>query len=475
MSTTRLMPLILLGALAIGAGSAANAQDIDDLQFFAPAEITSYGGDYPPQREGWFGSVDWVRTSITAPDVTDIGANGGSAIVVSGELGGDFPLTFPDILPSFFPTQRGRTETNTINTSPFDGDFTNGTRIEWGHVDGHWGWMCGMNLINPQTNDIVAGDVDVVFLDSYALQPFVDLETGLLSYRPVGYLDGFINTTRVDVDEAAVDDTSFDILIPASVFRIAYGRNFDGNMDGVIDPTNPDDQLPAVFKDLDDLYRLPVVFEEIRVRNVVEVNTYELMPFYRFDQFHNGGNLELSLGLRFTRFEERFVVQGWGGILDDSNWNTKANNNIVGPQLMARWSKRLGRFNLSAQGRGFLGFNFQNVKQVATLASSLDDAVVPNSTTSRPVNFPAILNASTFNHGLHTEELAPAVELRAEVSYTVTKAIALKGGWTGTWQDGLARPSNMVSYQLPTMGILENNNRQSIFMNGITLGVEINR
>ncbi|CAK9068217.1 Uncharacterized protein SCF082_LOCUS34396 [Durusdinium trenchii] len=472
MSTTRLMPLMLLGALLLGVCSPANAQDIDDLQLFAPAEITSYGSDYPPQRQGWFGSVDWIRTSITAPDVTDIGANGASAFVVSGELGGDFPPTFPtQILPSFFPTERGRIETNTINTSPFSGDFTNGTRIEWGHVDGHWGWMCGMNLINPQTNEIVAGDVDVVFLDTYVLQPFVDLETGLLSFHPVGYLDGFINTTSLDT----VDDTSFDILLPGSIFGPAFGRYFDGNLDGVIDPTNIADELPATFKDLDDLYRLPVTFESIKVRNVVEVNTYELMPFYRFDQFHKGGNLEVGVGLRFTRFEERFVVQGWGGILDDSNWNTKANNNIVGPQIMARWSKRVGRFNFAAQGRGVLGFNFQNVRQVGTLASFLDDAVPPAETTSRPNNLPAILNASTFNHGFHTEELAPSVELRAEVSYTVTKAFALKGGWTGSWQDGLARPSNMISYRMPTMGILGENNRQSVFMNGITLGVEMNR
>lgn len=471
MSQNRLMPLILLVAFALGGVPVARAQDIDDLQFFAPAEITSYGGGYPRQRQGWFGSVDWMRMSITAPDVTDIGAPGGNAIVVSGEFGGDFPLTFPDVLPDFFPTQRGRVETNTVNTSPWTGDFTNGTRVEWGYVEDHWGILCGLNLMTPQTHDIVAGDVDVVFLDTYFLTPFVDLETGLLSFRPVGFLDGFINTTELDT----VDDTSFDILLPGGIFGTAYGRYFDGNGDGVVDPTDINDVLPATFKDLDDLYRLPVTFEEIRVRNVVEMNTYELMPFYRFDQLQDGSNVEVSVGARFTRFEERFVFQGWGGILDDSNWNTKANNNIVGPQFMARWSKRLGRFNLSAEGRGFMGFNFQDVRQSGTIASFLDDAVPPAATTSRPNNLPAILNATTFKHGTHDDQLAPAVELRAEVSYTVTKAIELSAGWTGMWQDGLARPSSMVNYTLPTMGIISGQNNQDIFVNGITLGVEVNR
>jgi len=466
MSTNRLMSWILLGALFFGGSSAASAQDnIDDLQFFAPAEITSYGGGYPRQRQGWFGSIDWTNQTISAPEVTDIGTPGGTIIVPSGELGGGFPTSFPDVLPPFFPTERGRLQTNTINTSKFDGDFTNGTRIEFGRVEGHWGWMIGINTIEPQSNSITAGDVDVVFGDTFLVQPFVDLETGLLSLRPVGFLEGFINTGVLD----SVDDSSFDILLPGGIFGTAFGRFFDGNGDGVVDPEAIADVLPEGFQDLDDLYRLPVVFEELRVRNVVEVNSIELMPFYRLDQLHGGSNIEVSIGLRFTKFDEEFDVQGFGGILDDSNWNTRAENNIVGPQLMGRWSKTLGRFNLSASGRGFFGINFQNIKQNGTIAGFIDDAVVPAITTSRPNNLPAILNATSFNSGLHTEELAPAVELRAQVSYTVTKAIAL------TWQDGLARPSNMVNYQVPSMGILGDQNSQDVFIMGYTFGVEINR
>ncbi len=468
MSTNRLMPWILLGALFIGASSTARAQDTDDLQFFAPAEITSYGGGYPRQRQGWFGSVDYLSLSIAAPDVTDIGTPGGSAIVPSGEFGGGFPASFPDVLPSFFPTERGRLSTNTIDTSDFKGSFASGTRVEFGNVDGHWGWMVGINVIKPQVNTITAGDVDVIFGDSFVVQPFVDLETGLLSLRPVGLLDGFINTGVLDT----VDDTSFDILLPGPT---AFGRFFDGNLDGVVDPTDIADVLPEGFQDLDDLVRLPVVFQEIRVRNVVDIKSVELMPFYRLDQLHGGGNVEIGVGLRYTKFDEEFDVQGFGGVLDDSNWNTRAQNNIFGPQAMARWSKSIGRFNLSAEGRGFLGINFQNINQNGTIAGFIDDRVIPGPITSRNNNLPAILNATSFNNALSTEEFSPLVELRAQVSYSVTKAIALRAGWTGSWQDGLARPSTMVNYQVPSMGILGSQNSQRLFINGYTFGVEINR
>jgi len=465
------MSWIVLGAIVFWGGSMARAQDnVDDLQFFAPAEVTSYGGGYPRQRQGWFGEISWQRVTITSPAVTDIGIPNGSAIVASGELGGNVPNSFPNVLPGFFPTQRGRLETNTIDTSKFGSDFANGNRIEFGNVEGHLGWLVGLNLIHPQTSSITAENVDVVFGDPLLLQPFFDVETGLISLRPVGLLDGFINTGVVGIPNAT-DDSSLDRLIPpATAFGTAQGRSFDLDGDGVADGV-----LPESFKDLNDLSRLPVVFEQLKVRNVVKVKGIEIMPFYRFDQLQGGSNFELGLGLRYTKFDEEFDVRGTGGILDESRWSTRAENNIVGPQLMGRWSKTLGHFNFSAEGRGFFGINFQNIRQNGTIASSLNNAVAPASTTSRANNLPAIFNATSFNNGLHADELAPAVELRADVSYTVTKSIALRAGWTGTWQDGLARPSNMVNYQLPSLGILGNENTQSLFINGYTLGVEINR
>ena len=51
----------------------------------------------------------------------------------------------------------------------------------------------------------------------------------------------------------------------------------------------------------------------------------------------------------------------------------------------------------------------------------------------------------------------------------------LNAGWTGMILGNIARPSYMVDYTLPYMGILENNNKQEVFMHGLTLGVQVNR
>ncbi len=480
MRMNRLTTCAVLGTLLLAAAT-VKAQNVDDLQLFAPAEITSYGG-YRLPNEGFFGSFDLMQMSITAPEVTSIGLPGGSAIVPSGNIGGVIPDTLPPgVIPPFFPMERGRLSTNTVDTSRFNDDFEQGQRVEFGYVDGHWGVLGSAWQIFPQNQSIVAGDVDVIFNDFEVLQPFIDPETGLLSIEPVGLLDGFVNQSVLD----SVDDTTFDIilwaLIPDLFSNFGAGRFTDGDGDGVIDPTNVADELPVVAYDLDDLVRLPVVFEELRVRNTLEVNSFEIMPFYRFDPLHRGGNLEVSVGVRFTQYEEKFDVQGFGGILDESKWHTRAENDVIGPQLMARYSQTVwGRLNIAAEGRGFLGFNFQDIHQSGTFASFLDDAVFPplnspNNTTNADANLPVMFRATSFESGLHTDELAPAVELRLQASYTLTKSIAVRAGWTGMWQDGIARPSNMVRYQLPSLGILGEENRQDLFMNGYTLGVEINR
>ena len=41
--------------------------------------------------------------------------------------------------------------------------------------------------------------------------------------------------------------------------------------------------------------------------------------------------------------------------------------------------------------------------------------------------------------------------------------------------DGIARPSGIINYQVPDMGINVANNRQNVFVNGLTLGIDINR
>ena len=82
---------------------------------------------------------------------------------------------------------------------------------------------------------------------------------------------------------------------------------------------------------------------------------------------------------------------------------------------------------------------------------------------------------TTASHFAYASEFAPAVELRVEGRYQITRAISFHAGWTGMWMDGIARASSLILYQVPAMGIDMSDNRQSIFVNGLTLGFDVNR
>jgi len=42
------------------------------------------------------------------------------------------------------------------------------------------------------------------------------------------------------------------------------------------------------------------------------------------------------------------------------------------------------------------------------------------------------------------------------------------------WVDAIARPSNMIVYEVPGMGINPAHNRQDVFVNGVNWGVDVN-
>jgi hypothetical protein len=80
----------------------------------------------------------------------------------------------------------------------------------------------------------------------------------------------------------------------------------------------------------------------------------------------------------------------------------------------------------------------------------------------------------TAQYTRHQWEYSNLVEVRANLGYQVTKALVVQAGWTGIWADGIARPSSMVDYALPAMGIRDRN-RQDIFIQGLNIGVVFNR
>ena len=84
------------------------------------------------------------------------------------------------------------------------------------------------------------------------------------------------------------------------------------------------------------------------------------------------------------------------------------------------------------------------------------------------------MHATTFATSVHLTEFTPLVEFRAEAHVQMTRLISLKAGWTGMFMDNVARASDMVLYEVPALGILTNNNKQPVFMQGFNIGVELN-
>jgi len=213
---------------------------------------------------------------------------------------------------------------------------------------------------------------------------------------------------------------------------------------------------------------LPMSFEHVVVNNEVETWNVEFNLLYRTPQFHRGGYLEFFLGPRYMEVNEDFNVIAEGGPMADSRWFTRAENHMIGGQLGLRYFKKSFRWMLNLEGRFFAGLNRQNFKQEAVLGSQLIN-------NRGQINYPEGWSGSTSNTALSKDEWCPGVEVRAELRYQLARSLSLRAGWTGMWFDGIARASNVVRYELPNMGIDASDNRQGLFIHGVTVGVDINR
>ncbi len=124
-------------------------------------------------------------------------------------------------------------------------------------------------------------------------------------------------------------------------------------------------------------------------------------------------------------------------------WINKAENRIVGAQLGIRWFRKRGHWALSAEGRLLAGYNGQSIHQEGL---SFNSAYLP--------------------------EWSPVGELRASVRLHLSRAISFRVGWTGIYMDGIARASSMINYS--NNGIITNRNREEVFVQGLSIGLDMN-
>ncbi len=435
MSLSRTKTLLAAWTLVLVAAApvlGAHPVGIDDLQLFAPADMSTYGGGYRA-NEGFFFSFDAMLMWPSKPDPGLIGDPTTRDVVITPQnpdLDGDgfFDAGFDPIKVK---------ESSSISTGTLNAEEVSGQRYEFGYVEGHHGWFASILNVRPQTQTIVATDAHVVFVDS-----------------PFG-------------------------SVPQ--------RHLQGPIWVVLDPAT--NETPPYW--IDDL---PVRFDDLEARYEITTWSTELSYLYRAHPFHCGGILELFLGARYMEIDDRFSVVAEERLpaeeedppeniphgLGDSWWDNRVENHLVGPQIGLRWYRKSNRWTWSTEARFFSGFNRQNIKQRGLLGEHLNgqgviDAILDDD--EEGVLKISNMQASPVSHDRRFHEWSPTAELRVDLKYQLTRSVSTGVGWTGIWIDGIARAPNTIDYILEqdsVMGIGDHNH-EDFFLHSLSFRVELNR
>ena len=382
-------------------------------QIFAPADVSTYGGG-PKPNEGYFFQFHGLYWSITPPAVSPIGAPGTRTVYYGIHPTG--PLD---------TESDARIQSNTLNTALFDNQFRVGNRIEFGRVRNRNGWFVSIFQLRDQSQDYTAAAADMVFNDP-AFGPFGE--------------------------------------------RLLYG-NVNNDTSSI--PVHS----PPVFRDL------PVTFYNVLLEKKIDTWGVEANYLHRFLTRRAGGTFELFLGARYFEFNEHFWVRTGadpGGtipsFLAGSYWDTDAENHIVGPQIGLRWFKKQGRWMISTEGRFLAGLNRQNFHQQVSMGPNLNPGAVPTDDGPYYTPFqPKVMGPTAATHSAVANEWSPAIEFRVEGRYQITRSISFHAGWSGMWVNGVARATGVIDYTVPALGLDLANNREDVFLNGLTIGFDVNR
>ena len=90
------------------------------------------------------------------------------------------------------------------------------------------------------------------------------------------------------------------------------------------------------------------------------------------------------------------------------------------------------------------------------------------------LNQPLNLMPTGFSTASNRVTFSPIGELRANLNYQLFSQVSVSFGWSGIFLGGVARPSNMINYTLPNMGITTGGNKQYVLLNGVNIGITIN-
>lgn len=304
------------------------------------------------------------------------------------------------------------TQGSTLDTSAFQTLFTPGQRIELGHINGHVGWLFSYMRLHELSQGQTFPSVQMYFNDQ----------------------------------EWGVNN------LPHLVHDVGGGN----------------------------IVALPVWFDAVTMDLSTKMWGTEFNLLLRTHPGQRGGMFEWFLGARYLEFEERFGINANGtppvSALADTVFTNLANNNIFGPQLGLRWFTTNDRWQFSAEGKFLAGWNSQNVRLHGFVGSDLTPTNFPR--TAGSPGFPLAMPPTNADYISYMSVFSPVVELRIEGKYQLTRNVGFRAGWNGMYLGEIARPSRMVNYELgqtSVLGILRYMNRDLAFLQGLGIGIEINR
>jgi len=409
-----------------------------DAQLFSPV---NFDFDCRPIRKdcGYFFRYDKLNWAATGERIP-LGDPNVTYVAQSPFTGG----VIPGVAPTPYTIVNGISD-----TAPF-ASFAWGERYEFGKFNKNNGWQVtvldGPEFTSGQNFGFGVNSNEEIDQPADGLG-FGSVYIGFTTTNP-DYFVGFVDLMQNDMPLIGVSISQ--LAGPAIITRFIDDVNGNG-----------------IFDAEDTILFFPV-WEQVNVRNVTETNGVELMRTHQLNNRHQmvkrqGSQWGFGYGMRFFRIRDQFSVDAFGGVFGDSNWDTEVDNQIVGPQFQLQWEKQRGRWNFNAEGRVMLGYNIQDLDQIANFGSDL----VPGGQ-----NKPVFATPTVSSAGRRDDEFSPVGELRVEASYQVSSAIALRLGYTAMFIDNIRRAANQVRYELPNFGFRDGGT-QDIFINGVNVGFDV--
>ncbi len=260
--------------------------------------------------------------------------------------------------------------------------------------------------------------------------------------------------------------TDNDDTVTYTFFRLTDDIDEDGIFGSIIIVDPVTGQL-TTMTDFDDLHTFNIAFDQVVVRTRTKMNGVEAMWSHEltnrhYQAKHQNNHIELSAGARYLQVEDYFGLLADGGILGRTWSDNWLDNQIVGPQLRAKWVNQRQRWRVSGTTSFLFGYNTQNWSQENGIGSQL----IPGATNR------LLFGQPTYSqHGIALDDFSPVGELRLEAAYFVTQAIALKAGYTGMYVGNVRRAATSVRYYLPDMGFRDSGT-QDLISNGLDLGID---